>query len=536
MPKPTVLIIMDGFGLSPETRGNAIAAQGTPGLDALKQVYPHTQISASGLDVGLPDGQMGNSEVGHLNIGAGRVVYQDITRIDKAIDDGDFFGVSEFTDAIKTAAERGKRLHLMGLLSDGGVHSSLKHLFALIEAAKRRNFPGDRLFIHCFTDGRDVSPTSGAGFIRTLEEYLEKVGKSMGGAGKPYGRIATVMGRYYAMDRDNRWDRVAEAFNCMTARTGTHTQTPSAAAYVESNYPRERMPRRESDRTDEFILPAQVVDEKNQPIGLIGDGDSVIFYNFRSDRAREISQAFLYADFDKFTRASGYIDVHYTGMTQYDETFKTIHTAFKPQSMKNTLGEYVASLHKKQLRIAETEKYAHVTFFFNGGAERPNPGEDRALIPSPKVATYDLQPEMSAREVTERVIAEIRKNVYDLIVLNFANCDMVGHTGITDAAQKAVGVVDECVSLVVRAVLSAGGAALITADHGNAERMVQPDGSPNTAHTTNPVPFILAGDAFRGARLRDGGRLCDLAPTILHVMGLAVPAEMTGQSLIVGRT
>jgi len=518
MTKPTVLIIMDGFGLTEETRGNAIAAQGTPNLNALKAEYPHTQLSASGFDVGLPDGQMGNSEVGHLNIGAGRVVYQDISRIDKAISDGAFYNVPEFINAVDTAKISGKNLHFMGLLSDGGVHSTITHLFALVELAKRRNFPGSSLFIHCFMDGRDVSPTSGAGYIKQLENYL----KAMGAGGVPYGRIASVTGRYYAMDRDNRWERVKEGFDCLTAGTGTHTQ--SACKSVEVSY--------KNGVTDEFIRPLTVADTAGKPIGVIGSGDSVVFFNFRSDRAREISRAFLYPGFDKFTRKSGYINVNYVGMTQYDESFTGIATAFKPQSMSNTLGEYIASLGKKQLRIAETEKYAHVTFFFNGGTEEPNRGEDRALIPSPKVATYDLKPDMSAYEVTERVISEIGRGVYDLIVLNFANCDMVGHTGVMEAAVEAVGVVDECVGRVAKAVLAAGGCALITADHGNAEQMYQPDGSPQTAHTTDPVPFILVSDKNKNAALRSGGRLCDIAPTILNVIGVTQPAEMTGLLLI----
>jgi 2,3-bisphosphoglycerate-independent phosphoglycerate mutase len=510
---------MDGFGMRPEKEGNAIAAQGTPNLIKLANAYPFATLSASGMDVGLPAGQMGNSEVGHLNIGAGRIVYQDISRIDKAIGDGEFYRNAEFLNAIKRAASQHKNLHFMGLLSDGGVHSSLKHLFALIKLAKRENFPGDRLFIHCFMDGRDVSPTSGAGFVGILEDYLKTEGGRGAGA---YGRIASVMGRYYAMDRDNRWERVAEAFNCMTAGKGSRIS--SAAPYVAAGY--------KNGVTDEFVKPATVTDPAGNSIGLIGGGDSVIFYNFRSDRAREISQAFLYPDFDKFPRGNGYVPVNYVGMTQYDEHFSGVLTAFKPQSMRNTLGEYVAFFRKRQLRIAETEKYAHVTFFFNGGAEDPNPGEDRALIPSPRVATYDLKPEMSAREVTDRVIAEIRRDVYDLIILNFANCDMVGHTGIMEAATRAVGTVDECVARVVAAVHMAGGCALITADHGNAEQMLAPDGSPQTAHTTNPVPFILAGNAFKNMKLRAGGRLCDIAPTILRVMGMPQPPEMTGQSLI----
>ncbi len=512
--KNTVLIIMDGFGLTSDMpQGNAIKIAGTPNLDKLRAQYPHGKLSASGLSVGLPDGQMGNSEVGHLNIGAGRVVYQDITRIDKSIEDGDFFKNAEFNAAIDNAKKNNTALHFMGLLSDGGVHSTINHLFALIKLAKLKGVDGNKVFVHCFMDGRDVSPTSGKGFIEALEKYM---------AAEKTGRIASVVGRYYIMDRDNRWERVAEGYNCLAAGAGV--KACSAAKAVSESY--------EKGVTDEFIKPVTITGKDGASIGTIKENDSVIFFNFRSDRAREISRAFLYPDFNMFERAGGYKKVFYVGLTQYDVTFTGIRTAYKPQNLDNTFGEYISKNGKAQLRIAETEKYAHVTFFFNGGVEAPNAKEDRALVPSPKVATYDLQPEMSAFEVTDKVVAAINSLKYDAVILNFANCDMVGHTGIIPAAAKAVKTVDACVGRVVEAVIKTGGTALITADHGNAETMLMPDGSPCTAHTTNLVPFILAGDKYKGIKLREGGKLCDLAPTMLEIMGMNQPAEMTGQSLI----
>ena len=512
--KNTVLIIMDGFGLSGDTsKSNAIYTQGTPNLKKLMSGYPHTALLPSGLSVGLPDGQMGNSEVGHLNIGAGRIVYQDITRIDKAKTDGEFFNNPEFNAAIDNAKNNGTALHLMGLLSDGGVHSTINHLYALIKLAKMREMAKDKVFVHCFMDGRDVSPTSGKGFIEALEGFMR---------GEGVGRIASIVGRYYIMDRDNRWERVEQGYNCLAAGKGVKAQ--SATAAVGESYA--------AGVTDEFIKPVTIVDKQGNSIGTVKKNDSVIFFNFRSDRAREITRAFIYPDFKEFERTGGYRKVFYVGLTQYDATFTGIRTAFKPQNLSNTFGEYLAQNGKTQLRIAETEKYAHVTFFFNGGVETPSKGEDRTLVPSPKVATYDLKPEMSAYEVTEKVIEAINSLKYDAIILNFANCDMVGHTGIIPAAIKAVAAVDDCVGKVVSAVLKTGGTALITADHGNAETMLMDDGSPCTAHTTNPVPFILAGDKFKNAALRNDGKLCDLAPTMLEIMGLKQPAEMTGQSLV----
>ena len=517
--KNTVLIIMDGYGLSRDkSASNAIYAQGAPNLKRLMREYPHSQLSASGLDVGLPAGQMGNSEVGHLNIGAGRVVYQDITRIDKSISDGDFFTNPEFLAAIANAQKHNTALHLMGLLSDGGVHSTMNHLYALLRLAKMKGMDKNKVFVHCFMDGRDVSPTSGKGFIEQLETFMMKEG---------IGRIASVVGRYYIMDRDNRWERVEQGYNCLFAGQGKAAQ--NAAQAVSESYA--------SGVTDEFIKPVTIVD-KNGPIGIIKENDSLIFFNFRSDRAREISRALLYPDFKEFERIGGYKKIFYVGLTQYDINFNTlphgsaIRTAYPPQNLGNTLGEYLAKSGKAQLRIAETEKYAHVTFFFNGGVEAPNEREDRILVPSPKVATYDLKPEMSAFEVAEKAIAAIEALKYDVIILNFANCDMVGHTGIIPAAVKAVAAVDECVGKVVGAVLKTGGTAIITGDHGNADVMLLPDGSPCTAHTTNPVPVILAGDKYKKASVRKDGKLCDLAPTLLEIIGLEKPEEMTGRSLI----
>ena len=456
--KTDAIIIMDGFGYRTEARGNAVIAAGTPNLDRLMARYPHTLIEASGLAVGLPAGQMGNSEVGHLNIGAGRVVYQDITAIDKAIEDGEFFENPEFVAAMDNCKKTGGALHLVGLLSDGGVHSMNTHLYALLEMAKRRNV--EKVYVHCLMDGRDVPPTSGAGYIRQLEERISDLG---------VGRIATVIGRYYYMDRDNRWERVKEGYDMMYAGVGTHYASAEEAA--EKSYA--------EGVTDEFIRASVIGDYDG-----VHDGDSVIFFNFRSDRAREITRAAVYPDFDKFERAGGYKKVFYVCMTQYDATIEHVVIAFPPRHLKNTLGEYLASIGKTQVRTAETEKYAHVTFFFNGGVEEPNKNETRILVPSPKVATYDLQP------------------------------------------------VDECVGKVVDAVVASGGCALVFADHGNAELMTFDDGSPCTSHTTNPVPFVLCGEKYVGAELREGGALCDVAPTLLEAMGVPQPAEMTGKSLI----
>ena len=500
---PTTLIIMDGFGLRQETEGNAIRAAATPRLDQFFREYAHTTLRASGLDVGLPDGQMGNSEVGHTNIGAGRVVFQDLPRITKSIADGDFFRNPAYCHAMDACLEKGTSLHLMGLLSDGGVHSHLDHLFALLQMAKDKGLT--KVYIHAFLDGRDVSPTSGADFVAQTVEKCREVG---------VGKIATVMGRYYAMDRDKRWDRVEMAYDAMVYGEGS-TFNPVPVAAVKDSYA--------AGVTDEFVEP--VVCDRD---GTISDNDSVIFFNFRPDRAREITRTLVDPDFDGFTRQI--FPLTFVCNTEYDASMPNVEVAFPRTSVRNGLGEYLSQMGMKQLRIAETEKYAHVTFFFNGGSETVFPGEDRVLVPSPKVATYDLQPEMSAHEVTDKCVERIESGAYDVIILNFANCDMVGHTGVFDAAVKAVETVDTCVGKVVDATLKMGGIAMITADHGNAEQMTEPDGSPMTAHTTNPVPFILCG---AGTELRQGGRLADIAPTMLDVMGLACPAEMDGTSLII---
>ena len=499
---PTTLIIMDGFGLSGDLRGNAVRAAKTPRLDQLFAEFPNTALAASGLDVGLPDGQMGNSEVGHTNIGGGRVVFQDLPRITNAVADGSFFENPAYNRAMDACLEKGTALHLMGLLSDGGVHSHIDHLFALLKMAKDKGL--EKVYIHAFLDGRDVSPTSGADFAARTVEECARLG---------VGRIATLMGRYYAMDRDKRWDRLEQAYDAMVYGEGASTN-PDPVAAVKDSYAR--------GVTDEFVEP--VVCDAN---GTIGDNDSVIFFNFRPDRAREITRTLVDPEFDGFTHQ--YFPVTFVCNTEYDATMPNVEVAFPRVLVKNGLGEYLSSMGMTQLRIAETEKYAHVTFFFNGGTETVFPGEDRVLVASPKVATYDLQPEMSAYEVCDKCVERIESGAYDVIVLNFANCDMVGHTGVFEAAVKAVETVDECVGRVVDATLKMGGIAMITADHGNAEDMKQPDGSPMTAHTTNLVPFILCG---AGSELRTG-RLADIAPTILDVLGLACPPEMDGRTLIV---
>ena len=507
---------MDGYGLAPAGPGNAIELDGSKNVKALAEKYPSATLGASGLSVGLPDGQMGNSEVGHLNMGAGRIVYQDLTRITKSIGDGDFFENPALIKAMDNAKQSGKKLHLYGLLSDGGVHSHITHLYALLEMAKRRGLKD--VFVHCFTDGRDVSPTSGAGFVRALQAEIDRIG---------CGKIASVCGRYYAMDRDNNWDRVEKAYDMLTLGEGIKCE--NAADALEASY--------KEGVTDEFVKPTKVY-ENGRPVGLLEKGDSVIFFNFRPDRAREITRAVSQREFvvpkgTAFERKTGFLETTYVCFTVYDAQFTGIEIAFPEKHIKNTLGEYISSLGMKQLRIAETEKYAHVTFFFNGGVEAPNPGEVRDLIPSPKVATYDLQPEMSAYLVTDKVIEELSTGEYDVMILNFANCDMVGHTGVIPAAVKAVHVVDECVKRVTDKILEMGGAALLTADHGNADRMLGDDGKPFTAHTTNRVPVVLVSDAMKGAKLREDGILADLAPTLLTVMGVPVPEEMTGKSLII---
>ncbi len=504
MKKPVVLCIMDGFGSRDSEEGNAIIAAKPTRLNEIFKNNPTTLIDASGLAVGLPEGQMGNSEVGHTNIGAGRVVYQELTRITKSIKDGDFFENKALCDAMDCAAKNGKAVHFAGLLSDGGVHSHNTHLYALVELAKNKGVKN--IFVHCFLDGRDVPPSSGADFVAQLQDKLGEIGA---------GSIATVMGRYYAMDRDNRWERVEKAYSAMVMGEGV--QNEDAVAAVKASYA--------DNVTDEFVLPT-VCDKK----GKISEGDSVVFFNFRPDRAREITRTFVDPSFDGFVRPNGFFALNYVCMTQYDATMPNVTIAFKPEGLNNTLGEYLSSLGKKQLRIAETEKYAHVTFFFNGGVEKVYDGEDRALIPSPKVATYDLKPEMSAYEVTEEVISRIKSNIYDMIILNFANCDMVGHTGDFDAAVKAVKTVNDCVGKVVDTLNEVGGIMLLTADHGNADQMTEPDGSAFTAHTTNPVPLCVIG---YDCKLRSGGCLADLAPTMLKIMEIPQPTEMSGKSLIV---
>jgi 2,3-bisphosphoglycerate-independent phosphoglycerate mutase len=502
MKKPLVLMILDGFGIAP-TEGNAIAAANKPNLDKIFAENPHTQIGASGMDVGLPDGQMGNSEVGHTNIGAGRIVYQELTRITKSAQDGDMDKNEALLKAMNNAKDNGKALHLMGLLSDGGVHSHNTHLYALLEMAKRVGV--EKVFVHCFMDGRDVPPSSGKDYVKELMDKLEEIG---------VGKIATVMGRYYAMDRDNRWERVEKAYAAMVYGEGEQAECPLCA--MQNSYDKEV--------TDEFVVPTVV--KGAEPIS---EGDSVIFYNFRPDRAREITRTLVDPDFTGFERKKGFFPLTYVCMTQYDATMPNVEVAYKPESLVNTFGEYISNKGLTQLRIAETEKYAHVTFFFNGGVEKQYPGEDRILVKSPAVATYDLQPEMSAYEVTDKMVEAVKSGKYDALILNYANCDMVGHTGVFEAAVKAVEAVDTCVGRVVEAVKEMGGCVLLTADHGNADKMVDDDGTPFTAHTTNPVPFCVINHP---CQLREGGRLADIAPTMLKVLGLEQPAEMTGESII----
>ncbi|WP_297130298.1 2,3-bisphosphoglycerate-independent phosphoglycerate mutase [uncultured Eubacterium sp.] len=509
MKKTNVLCIMDGFGHNKSDYGNAVAAAKKPNLDMLMEKYPYTYIGASGMDVGLPDGQMGNSEVGHTNMGAGRVVYQELTRITKSIDDGEFFENEALKNAVQKSIDSGKALHLMGLVSDGGVHSHNKHIYALVELAKKMG--QDKVYLHCIMDGRDVPPTSGKDYVAEAIEKMNEIG---------VGKVATVMGRYYAMDRDNNWDRVKKAYDAVVFGEGIQNTDPVAA--IEASY--ETVDGDGKNLTDEFILPTVTLENE----GRVSEGDSVVFFNFRPDRAREITRTFVDPDFSGFERK--FFPLNYVCMTQYDATMPNVDVAFKPQSLKNTFGEYLANNGMTQLRIAETEKYAHVTFFFNGGVEAVNKGEDRILIPSPKVATYDLQPEMSAYLVSEKLNEAVRSGKYDVVIVNFANCDMVGHTGVFDAAVKAVEAVDECVGSLYQAVMDNGGTLFITADHGNADQMKEEDGSPFTAHTTNEVPFIVCncGDV----KLREGGKLSDIVPTMLKVMSMPQPEEMTGKSII----
>ena len=503
--RPLLLCILDGFGWVPnETYGNAIVAAKTPNLDKLFASCPHTTIGASGMNVGLPDGQMGNSEVGHTNIGAGRIVYQELTRITKSIQDGDFFKNEALCGAVDSAKTSGKALHLIGLVSNGGVHSHNEHLYGLLELAKRAGLT--EVYVHAITDGRDVPPDSGKGFIEELLAKMDEIG---------VGKIATITGRYYAMDRDNRWDRVEKAYAAMVYGEGVK----GAPVDVMTNSYAEGV-------TDEFVVPAVTCEG-----GRVSEGDSVVFFNFRPDRAREITRTFVDPYFTGFERKKGFFPVHYVCFTQYDATMPNVDVAFKPQVLTNVMGEYLAKNGKTQLRIAETEKYAHVTFFFNGGVEAPFEGEDRALINSPKVATYDLQPEMSAYLVADECVKRIESDKYDVIILNFANCDMVGHTGVFEAAVKAVEAVDACAGKVIDAVLAKGGAVLLTADHGNADKMYDEDPEhPFTAHTTNPVPFLVAG--LGDVKLREGGVLADIAPTMLKILELPQPQEMTGKSII----
>lgn len=510
--KPVVLMVLDGYGLNERTDGNAIAMANTPVMDKLMAEYPFVPGQASGMAVGLPDGQMGNSEVGHMNIGAGRIIYQDLTRITKAIQDGDFFENEELLHAIKNAKENNSDLHLWGLLSDGGVHSHNTHLYAILELCKRQGL--ERVYIHPFFDGRDTPPASGKDYVAELEAKIKEIG---------VGKVASLSGRYYAMDRDNRWDRVEKAYASLVYGEG-ETATDSVQAMADSYA---------KDVTDEFVLPTVIVDEEGKPLSLVKPNDSVIFFNFRPDRAREITRAFCDPDFTGFERRNGFFPLTYVCFKDYDETIPNKYVAFKKESITNTFGEYLAEHGLKQLRLAETEKYAHVTFFFNGGVEEPNKDEDRILVKSPAVATYDLQPEMSAPEVSEKLNAAITSGKYDVIIINFANPDMVGHTGVIPAAVKAIETVDQCVGTAVEAVKSVDGVLFICADHGNAEKMIDYEtGAPHTAHTTNPVPFILINydEAYT---LREGGKLADIIPTLLEIMELPQPAEMTGQSLLI---
>ena len=504
--KPVLLCIMDGFGWVPnETYGNAVVAAKTPHLDALMEKYPMTTIEASGMAVGLPDGQMGNSEVGHTNMGAGRIVYQQLTLITKSIKDGEMLKNPVLVKNMKAAIDAGKAIHLMGLVGTGGVHSHADHWYGVLEMAK--HLGATEVYLHCIMDGRDTDPHDGKRFLADLQAKLDELG---------IGKIASISGRYYAMDRDNNWDREEKAYAAFVYGEGNHAA--NAAEAIEASYA--------ADKTDEFVLPCVTCEG-----GRVQDGDTVIFMNFRPDRARQMTRIFCDDDFKGFERRGGRKHVNYVCMAEYDATMPNCEVAYPPVELKNVLGQYLSENGKTQLRIAETEKYAHVTFFFNGGVEAPYEGEDRCVIPSPKVATYDLKPEMSAPEVADECVKRIESGKYDVVILNFANCDMVGHTGVFEAAVKAVEAVDTAVDKVVTAVLNAGGCAFITADHGNAEKMMNPDGTPFTAHTTNVVPFVAVGCG--DVKLREGGCLADIAPTMLPYIGLPVPAEMTGKSIIV---
>ena len=520
--RPNCIIIMDGYGVNCKTEGNAIKCANSENIDLLMSKYPTTIIGASGMDVGLPDGQMGNSEVGHLNIGAGRVIYQDLTKITKSISDGDFFTNSALLKCVDNAIDNDKNLHLYGLLSNGGVHSTIAHVFALLKLAKDKGVKNT--IVHCFLDGRDTPPQSGVEFIKQLQEEMDRIS---------YGKIASICGRYYAMDRDNNWDRTQKAYDMLTIGNGVK-KTDAVTAILDSY---------ENGVTDEFVLPTNIC-ENDKPIALIENGDSVIFFNFRPDRARQISRAVSQKEFTPFVdqekgkqmyfeRSTGFLNPVYAGFAVYDSSFEDVFVAFPPEEITNTLPQYLSKLGLTQLHIAETEKYAHVTFFFNAKLEAPVEGETRIVIPSPKVATYDLKPEMSAYEVTDKVIEELDKGIYDVVILNFANCDMVGHTGDFNAAIKAVKAVDECVKKVLDKILELGGSAIVTADHGNADKMAEEDGSIFTAHTTNPVPFIIVSEEYKNVKLHNDGKLCDIAPTLLDMMKLPIPQEMSGKSLII---
>lgn len=509
--KTTVLMILDGFGLNDKEEGNAIKLANTPNIDRIMKDYPCVKGNASGLFVGLPDGQMGNSEVGHLNMGAGRIVYQELTRITKSIEDGCFFENSVIKDAMKSCKERGTDLHLMGLLSSGGVHSHIDHLYGILKMAKLNDL--NRVYVHAFLDGRDTPPTSGKGFLKELQEKMDEIG---------VGEIATISGRYYSMDRDNRWERVEPAYNAMVMGKGDTTD--NVISYIESSYSK--------GVNDEFIVPT-VVMKNGIPVGTINENDSVIFFNYRPDRAREMTKAFCIEKFKEFERGKGFINLKFITFTDYDSSIGNKEVVFLKESLSNTFGEYISNLGLKQLRLAETEKYAHVTFFFNGGVEEPYKNEDRILIPSPQVATYDLKPEMSAEEVTEKLNKNIASGEYDLIIVNYANPDMVGHTGIVDATIKAIEMIDKCMGKVEATVIENGAQMFICADHGNSDQLIDYDtNEPFTAHTTNPVPFILI-NCKKAKGLKEGGKLADIAPTLLDMMDIEKPKEMTGESLLI---
>ena len=506
--KLVMLMILDGYGISEAEEGNSVKSANTPNINEIMKLNPSTIIHTSGLDVGLPEGQMGNSEVGHTNLGAGRIVYQDLAKITKSIEDGDFFSIPEFVEAIENCKRNNTKLHIMGLLSDGGVHSHIRHLIGLLELAKRKDF--EDVYVHCFLDGRDTPPASAEGYISMLEEKMKEKG---------VGKIATITGRFYAMDRDKRWERVEKAYRALVHGEGE--KFSSATVAIEDSYQKEVF--------DEFVKPTIICNSNNEPVAKIGENDSIIFFNFRPDRAREITRTIVDPDFDGFKREK-FFNTYFVCFTNYDETMPNVNIAFRKEELKNTLGEIIGNLGMKQLRIAEAEKYAHVTFFFNGGEEKQYPGEDRILVPSPKVETYDLKPEMSALEVTDKVVEAIESEKYNCIILNYANPDMVGHTGNIEASIKALETLDGCVKRVIDAVEKVNGIALITADHGNAEQMINlKTGEPHTAHTTNPVPLVMVGNS--NVKLKEG-RLADIAPTILDLLNVEKPVEMTGESLL----